>query len=62
VSAAAGAAPAKKRRPKKRKFTDPGSSYAKRLERYRPGLARFTLAHCVAQIGNVWDAALGDPP
>jgi endonuclease-3 len=33
----------KKRRPKKRKFTNPGSSYAKRLERYRPGLARFTL-------------------
>lgn len=26
------------------------------------GLARFTLAHCVEQIGNVFDAALGDPP
>jgi endonuclease III len=30
-------------RPKKRKFSDPGQSYAKRLERYRPGLVRYVL-------------------
>jgi len=30
-------------RPKKRKFTNPGASYAKRLERYRPGLVPFVL-------------------
>ena len=27
-------------RPKQRKFSDPARSYAKRLERYRPGLVR----------------------
>ena len=32
-----------KRRPRKRKFSDPGASYARRLERYRPGIVRFTL-------------------
>jgi endonuclease-3 len=30
-------------RPRKRRFADPGRSYAKRLERYRPGLVRFVL-------------------
>ena len=58
---ASGAAPAKKRRPKKRKFTDPGSSYAKRLERYRPGLARFTLDQLEGLYGRpVWERRL-DP-
>ena len=58
---AAGAAPAKKRRPRKRKFTDPGSSYAKRLERYRPGLARFTLDQLEGLYGRpVWERRL-DP-
>src|SRR6185312_4754120 len=62
VSAQAmGAAPAKKRRPKKRKFTDPGASYAKRLERYRPGLARFTLDQLAGLYGRpVWERRL-DP-
>jgi endonuclease-3 len=51
----------KKRRPKKRKFTDPGSSYAKRLERYRPGLARFTLDRLAGLYGRpVWERRL-DP-
>ena len=42
-AAPAGRKPKAKPRPKKRKFSDPGRSYAKRLERYRPGLVRFTL-------------------
>jgi endonuclease III len=57
----ASAARPKKRRPKKRKFTDPGSSYAKRLERYRPGLARFTLDQLEGLYGRpVWERRL-DP-
>ena len=35
--------PTRRPRPKKRKFSDPGRSYAKRLERYRPGLVPFVL-------------------
>jgi endonuclease-3 len=36
--------PAKPRkRPRKRKFSDPGRTWAKRLERYRPGLVTFVL-------------------
>jgi endonuclease-3 len=42
----------KRRRPKKRKFTNPGSSYAKRLERYRPGLARYTLDQLAGLYGR----------
>ena len=34
--------PARKR-PRKRKFSDPGRTWAKRLERYRPGLVTFVL-------------------
>ena len=52
---------AKKRRPKKRKFSDPGASYAKRLERYRPGLVRFTLDELASLYGRpVWERRL-DP-
>jgi endonuclease-3 len=55
------AAGPKKRRPKKRKFTNPGSSYAKRLERYRPGLARFTLDALAGLYGRpIWERRL-DP-
>ena len=51
----------KKRRPRKRRFTDPGASYAKRLERYRPGLARFTLDQLAGLYGRpVWERRL-DP-
>ena len=32
------------RRPRKRKFSDPARSYAKRLERYRPGLVDYVLS------------------
>ena len=43
-----------KPRPRKRKFSDPGASYARRLERYRPGLVAFTLddihAHDIATV------------
>ncbi len=34
----------KARRPRKRHFSNPAASYAKRLERYRPGLVAFALA------------------
>jgi endonuclease-3 len=34
---------AKAKRPKKRRFSNPGASYAKRLERYRPGLVPFVM-------------------
>ena len=48
-------------RPKKRKFTDPGASYARRLERYRPGLVRFTLDGLADRYGRpVWGRRL-DP-
>ena len=50
-----------KRRPKKRKFTNPGASYAKRLERYRPGLSRFTLDALAGLYGRpTWERRL-DP-
>ncbi len=52
---------AKRRRPKKRRFSNPGSSYAKRLERYRPGLVRFTLDGLAGLYGRpVWERRL-DP-
>jgi endonuclease III len=51
----------KRRRPKKRRFSNPGSSYAKRLERYRPGLVRFTLDELAGLYGRpVWERRL-DP-
>lgn len=58
---AATAVPLKRRRPKKRKFSNPGLSYAKRLERYRPGLAQFTLDELAGLYGRpVWERRL-DP-
>lgn len=59
---AAAARPATKRpRPKKRRFTDPGASYAKRLERYRPGLVRYVLDGLAGRYGRpVWERRL-DP-
>jgi len=48
-------------RPKKRKFTDPAASYAKRLERYRPGLVAFTLERLGERYGRpTWERRL-DP-
>ncbi len=51
----------KRPRPRKRKFTDPGASYAKRLERYRPGLVRFVLDELAGRYGRpTWERRL-DP-
>lgn len=50
-----------KPRPKKRKFSDPGGSYAKRLERYRPGLVAYVLDELRARYGRpTWERRL-DP-
>jgi endonuclease-3 len=57
VKAARGA----RRRPRKRKFSDPGRSYAKRLERYRPGLVPYVLDGLASIYGRpVWERRL-DP-
>ena len=51
----------KRRRPRKRRFSDPGRSYAKRLERYRPGLVRFVLDELAGRYGRpTWERRL-DP-
>jgi endonuclease-3 len=61
VSGPAAGRPAAKRRPRKRRFTDPGASYAKRLERYRPGLVRFVLDELAGRYGRpTWERRL-DP-
>ena len=49
------------RRPRKRKFSDPARSYAKRLERYRPGLVDYVLSGLEGLYGRpVWHRRL-DP-
>jgi endonuclease III len=51
----------KPKRPRKRRFSNPAASYAKRLERYRPGLVAFTLAALRERYGApVWERRL-DP-
>jgi len=56
-----GPAPKRSPRPKKRRFSDPARSYAKRLERYRPGLVRFTLDGLASVYGHpAWERRL-DP-
>ena len=51
----------KPKRPRKRRFSDPAASYAKRLERYRPGLVRFTLERLRERYGQErWERRL-DP-
>ncbi len=53
--------PAKPRRPRKRKFSDPGRTWAKTLERYRPGLVRFVLDELAGLYGRpTWQRRL-DP-
>ena len=53
--------PKRRPRPKKRKFSDPGRSYAKRLERYRPGLVPFVLDGLASIYGRpAWERRL-DP-
>jgi endonuclease-3 len=49
------------RRPRKRKFSDPGRTWAKRLERYRPGLVPFVLDGLADRYGRpTWQRRL-DP-
>jgi endonuclease III len=61
VISSAAAARRPKRRPKKRRFSNPGASYAKRLERYRPGLVRFTIDALAGLYGRpIWERRL-DP-
>ena len=43
MSPATPASKPRPKRPKKRRFSDPGRSYAKRLERYRPGIIGYVL-------------------
>ena len=51
----------KRRRPKKRRFSNPGRTWAKTLERYRPGLVPFVLGELEARYGRpVWQRRL-DP-
>jgi endonuclease III len=53
--------PRPKRRPRKRRFSDPGASYAKRLERYRPGIVPFVLSGLAERYGRpTWERRL-DP-
>jgi len=55
------ARPAAQKRPRRRRFSDPGRTWAKRLERYRPGLVRFVLDELGAYYGRpVWQRRL-DP-
>jgi endonuclease III len=50
-----------KARPKKRRFSDPAGTYAKRLERYRPGLVTYVLDGLASTYGRpVWERRL-DP-
>src|SRR3954468_17058148 len=50
-----------KRRPRKRKFSDPGRTWAKTLERYRPGLVPFVLDGLATLYGRpTWQRRL-DP-
>jgi endonuclease-3 len=61
IQAAPGPEAKPRKRPKKRKFSDPGRSYAKRLERYRPGLVPFVLEGLESLYGRpVWERRL-DP-
>jgi len=55
------ARPKKTQTPRKRRFSDPAASYAKRLERYRPGLVGFVLDGLASVYGReAWQRRL-DP-
>ncbi len=57
----AGARPRPKARPRKRRFSDPGRTWAKRLERYRPGLVPYVLDELAGAYGRpTWQRRL-DP-
>jgi endonuclease-3 len=50
-----------RKRPKRRRFSNPGASYAKRLERYRPGLVPYVLDGLAGLYGREpWERRL-DP-
>ncbi len=52
---------ARRKAPKKRRFSDPAASYAKRLERYRPGIVPFVLDGLAGLYGReTWQRRL-DP-
>jgi endonuclease-3 len=54
-------AAASRSRPRRRRFSDPGRTWAKRLERYRPGLVRYVLDGLAERYGRpVWHRRL-DP-
>jgi len=53
--------PKPRRRPRKRRFSNPGRTWAKQLERYRPGLVPFVLSELETLYGRpVWQRRL-DP-
>jgi len=53
--------PGARPRPRKRRFSDPGRTWAKRLERYRPGLVPYVLDGLAGSYGRpVWQHRL-DP-
>ncbi len=53
--------PVRPHRPRKRRFSDPGRSWAKTLERYRPGLVSFVLDELAGLYGRpTWQRRL-DP-
>jgi endonuclease-3 len=55
------ASPRKTPKPRKRRFSNPGASYAKRLERYRPGIVDFVLDGLASRYGReTWQRRL-DP-
>jgi endonuclease III len=59
VTIPASGRPKAKPRPRKRRFADPGRSYAKRLERYRPGLVPFVLDGLASLYGHeAWQPRL----
>lgn len=61
IRTTSGRKPKPKARPKKRKFSDPARSYAKRLERYRPGLVPWVLDRLAERYGRpTWERRL-DP-
>jgi hypothetical protein len=61
VTANAGPKPGPKSRPRKRRFSNPAASYAKRLERYRPGIVEFVLDGLASIYGReTWERRL-DP-
>jgi endonuclease-3 len=52
IGSAGGGRAAKRPRPRRRKFSDPGRTWAKRLERYRPGLVPFVLEGLAERYGR----------